>query len=260
MIGKAQSISHASNAINYAMEKKGAVEINRNKVAGENGKEIAKEFRVFQNLNARCQRNTISFVLSPSIPVGNQLTNEDFKNLSDDFLSQMNLKENQSITFLHRDADHLHLHIFVNRINYNGRAYKDHFISKKAQRIAERMAKARGFKTAKEIQIEKETRLRTQIKEAHSRILQQSPRNIFEYAQMMQHYGIHSQLKQASDGKVVGLKFHIGKESIKASSVDRSFSAARLQKAIQQNFEYHNRYRNQYPKHTIQPRKNKFRI
>ena len=77
---------------------------------------------------------------------------------------------------------------------------------------------------------------------------------------MMQQFGIHSKLKQASDGKVVGLKFHIGKESIKASSVDRSFSAARLQKAIQQNFEYYNRYRNRYPKNTIQPRKNKFRI
>jgi hypothetical protein len=260
MIGKAHSISHASNAINYAMEKKGAVEISRNNVAGENGKEIAKEFRVFQNLNARCQRNTISFVLSPAIPVGNQLTNDDFKNLSDDFLIRMNLNENQSITFLHRDEDHLHLHIFANRIDYNGKAYKDHFISKKAQRIAESMAKARGFTTAKEIQLEKEARLSRQIIDAHKKILPQNPRNIFEYVEMMQHFGIRSQLKQASDGKVVGLKFHIGKESIKASSVDRTFSAARLQKAIQQNFEYHNQYRNRYPKNTIQPRKNKFRI
>ncbi|WP_347839583.1 relaxase/mobilization nuclease domain-containing protein [uncultured Draconibacterium sp.] len=264
MIGKGKSISHASNAIDYAKEKQGAVEISRNNVIGENGKEIAKEFRVFQNLNARCQRNTISFVLSPSIPVGNKLTNQDFKNLSDDFLSRMNLKENQSITFLHCNKDHQHLHIFVNRIDYNGRAYKDHFISKKAQRIAESMVKARGFKTAKEIQIEKETRLRTQIKEAHSRVLLHNPRNIFEYAEMMQHLGIRCHLKQASNGKVVGLKFHIGKESIKASSVDRSFSAARLQKLIQQNFEHHIRYRNQYRKeyqrNQIDAHKNKFRI
>ncbi|MDB4582158.1 relaxase/mobilization nuclease domain-containing protein [Draconibacterium sp.] len=260
MIGKGKSISHTAHAIDYAMNKIHAVEISRNSLIGETGREMAQEFRVFQNLNARCQRNTISFVLSPSIPVGNKLTNQDFKNLSDDFLSRMNLKENQSITFLHCDENHRHLHIFVNRIDYNGRAYKDHFISKKAQRIAESMAKARGFKTAKEIQIEKETRLRTQIKEAHSRIAQKHPRTIFEYAEMMQQLGINCKLKQASDGKVVGLKFHVGKESIKASSVDRSFSAARLQKAIQQNFEYHNRYRNRYPKNTIQPRKNKFRI
>lgn len=260
MIAVAQSISHGANAIGYAAQKQGAVEIDRNNVIGENGKKIAKEFRVFQNLNARCQRNTISIVLSPSIPVGKQLTNDDFKNLSDDFLSRMNLKENQSITFLHRDTDHLHLHIFVNRINYRGRAYKDHFISKKAQRLAESMAKARGFQTAKEIQIEKEMRFRAQIKEAHGKISPQTPRNIFEYAEMMKQFGIHCKLKQASDGKVVGLKFHIGKESIKASSVDRSLSAARLQKAIQQNYEYHNRYRNRYRNNTIQPRKNKFKI
>lgn len=264
MIGKAKSISHASNAINYAMEKKGAVEISRNKVAGENGKEIAKEFRVFQNLNARCQRNTISLVLSPSIQVGTQLTNEDFKNLSDDFLTRMNLNENQSITFLHHDEDHLHLHIFVNRIDYNGRAYKDHFISKKAQRIAESMAKARGFKTAKEIQKEKERRLSLQVKNAHHKVLPQNPNNIFEYADLMKSQGIELHLKQASNGKVVGTKFHIGEESIKGSAVDRSFSAVKLQKTIQENYEYQIQYRNQYRKdyhrNQIQPRKNKFRI
>ena len=264
MIGKAQSISHASNAINYAMEKQGAVEISRNNVIGENGKEIAKEFRVFQNLNARCQRNTISFVLSPSIPVGNKLTNQDFKNLSDDFLTRMDLKENQWITFLHCDKDHQHLHIFVNRIDYNGRAYKDHFISKKAQRIAESMAKARGFKTAKEVQKVKEQRLGTQVKNATIKVLPQIPRDIFEYADLLKNQGIKLHLKQASNGKVVGTKFQIGKESIKGSAVDRSFSAANLQKLIQQNFESHIRYRNQYRKKyqrtQIQSHKNKFRI
>ena len=85
MIAKAKSISHVSNGINYAKNKVGAVEISRNLLIGETGKEMAKEFRVFQNLNARCQRNTISIVLSPSIPVGRQLTNDDFKNLNKAF-------------------------------------------------------------------------------------------------------------------------------------------------------------------------------
>lgn len=264
MIGKAKSISHASNAINYAMKKKGAVEISRNKVAGANGKEIAREFRVFQNLNARCQRNTFSFILSPSIPVGNELTNEEFANLVDDFLSKMNLKGNQFISFLHSDDDHKHLHIFVNRIDNNGKACKDHFISKKAQRIAESMAKERGFKTAKEIQKEREQRLSVQVKNVHSKVLQQNPCNIFEYTDFMKSQGIELHLKQASNGKVVGTKFHIGDESIKGSAVDRFFSAANLQKIIQENYEYQIRYRNQYRKgyqrNQIQPRKNKFRI
>ena len=63
------------------------------------------------------------------------------------------------------------------------------------------------------------------------------PGNIFEYAEQMNSFGIQLHLKQASDGKVVGIKFRIGDDSIKASSVHRSFSAANLQKLIQKNFD-----------------------
>jgi hypothetical protein len=235
MIGKAKSISHVSNAINYAKNKKEAVEISRHNVAGETGKEIAQEFRVFQNLNARCQRNSFSIVLSPAIPDGDKLSNRDFAQLADDFLSRMNLKENQYITFLHSDKNHKHLHIFLNRIDSTGKAYKDNYISKKAQRIAERIAIDWNFTTAKQVQQEKEDRSTKQIKEAHEMILTKKPKDIFEYAELMKHFGIVLHLKQASNGKVVGLKFQIGKESIKASSVDRSFSAVNLQKTIQRN-------------------------
>ncbi|NQU52894.1 MAG: relaxase/mobilization nuclease domain-containing protein [Bacteroidetes bacterium] len=235
MIGKAKSISHVSNAINYAQNKIKAVEINRNKVIGENGKEIAKEFRVFQNLNSRCNRNSFSFVLSPSIEDGAKLAETDFAKIAVDFLIRMNLDQNQHISFLHKDKDHAHIHIFVNRIDAMGKAYKDNYIGKKAQRIAEKIALDWNFTTARKVQQEKESRLASQITKAHEMILPQKPRDIFEYAKMMKHYGIELHLKQASNGKVVGLKFRIGKESIKASSVHRSFSAASLQKTIQRN-------------------------
>jgi hypothetical protein len=260
MIGKGKSISHTSNAITYAMNKPKAIEIKRNLLVGETGRKMAQEFRMFQNLNARCQCNTFSFVLSPSIPVGNELTNQEYANLVDDFLSRMKLEDNQSISYLHSDRDHHHLHIFVNRIDTNGKAYKDNYISKKVQRIAESMAKARGFTTAKEIQQEREERLSRQIKAAHGKVLPQIPKDIFDYADLMKNYGIESIMKQASNEKIVGIRFKIGKESIKASSVDRSFSAVRFQKIIQENYEYHNRYRKEYQRNQNQQHKNKFRI
>lgn len=260
MIGKGKSISHTQNAITYAMNKPKAIEISRNLLVGETGRKMAQEFRVFQNLNARCHRNTFSFVLSPSIPVGNELTNEDYANLVDDFLSRMKLEDNQSISYLHSDRDHHHLHIFVNRIDNNGKARKDHFISKKVQRIAESMAKARGFTTAKEIQREREERIKRQIIIAQGKVLPQVPKDIFAYADLMKNYGIESILKQASNEKVVGIRFKIGEESIKGSAVDRSFSAANLQKLIQENYKYNMRYMKEYQKTQIQPRKNKFRI
>lgn len=235
MIGKARSISHVSNAINYAQNKIKAAEINRNKVIGETGKEIAKEFRVFQNLNSRCNRNSFSFVLSPSIQDGTELTETDFAKIARDFLFRMNLNQNQHISFLHKDKDHAHIHIFVNRIDSLGKAFKDNYIGKKAQRIAEKIALDWNFTTARKVQQEKESRLAGQITNAHNMILHKKPRDIFEYSKLMKHFGIELHLKQASNGKVVGLKFQIGKESIKASSVHRSFSAANLQKTIQRN-------------------------
>lgn len=260
MIAKAKSISHTSNAISYAMNKPHALEISRNLLVGESGREMAQEFRVFQNLNARCQRNSFSFVLSPTIKDGAKLTNDDFAKLTDDFLTRINLKENQFISFLHSDAEHKHLHIFVNRIDKNGKAYKDNYISKKAQRLAERIAIDWNFTTAKQVQHEKEDRLTKQIKEAHEIILPKKPKDIFEYAELMKHFGIALHLKQASNGTVVGLKFQIGKESIKASSVDRSYSAANLQKLIQENYAHNNRHSTEYERNQNQPRKNKFRI
>lgn len=235
MIGKAKSIAHVSNAVDYAKNKKGAIEISRHNVAGETGTEIAKEFRVFQNLNARCEKNSFSIVLSPAIPDGDKLTNGDFARLADDFLSRINLKENQYITFLHSDRNHKHLHIFVNRIDFNGKAYKDNYISKKAQRLAESIAKDWKFTTAKEVQQQKEERFRRQVVSAHEKVLTQNPLNIFEYAELMKGHDIQMHLKQARDGKVVGIRFQIGEESVKASSLHRAFSAGNLQKLIVQN-------------------------
>lgn len=242
MIGKAKSISHISNAVNYARNKIKAEEICRTRLVGETGTEIAKEFRVFQNLNARCQRNSFSFVLSPSIEDGNRLTKSDFIRIADQFLIQMNLSDNQSISFLHKDRKHKHLHIYVNRINTEGKATKDNYIGKKAQRVAERIAQKMNLIIARKVQQEKESRLRRIIGQAHEKIWKLKPDDIFEYARLMEQEGVTTHLKQASNGKVVGLKFQVEEDSIKASSVHRALSAANLQKLIRQNRRT-NRYR-----------------
>ncbi len=147
----------------------------------------------------------------------------------------MNLADHQSISFVHKDRNHTHLHIFVNRINTEGKARKDNYIGKKAQRVAERIAREMNLTTARQVQLEKENRLRRIIVQAHDKILPLKPGDIFEYARLMEQEGVTTHLKQASNGKVVGLKFQVGKESIKASSVHRALSAANLQKLIRQN-------------------------
>ena len=243
MIGKGKSILHISNAINYAKNKIKAQEIDRNLVVGKNGIEIAKEFRIFQNLNSRCIRNAFSFVLSPSIEDGNKLTQNEFKSIAQDFLTKLKLKDHQFITFLHQDKEHSHLHIFVNRINSLGTAYKDNFIGKKAQRAAESIAQELKLTSAKQLQLVNEEKLRSDIYMAHEQVMSQKPNNIFNYAEMIRIRGIELLLKQAANGKVVGLTYQMGRKKMKASAVHRSLSAANLQKSIQKNRNINNSYR-----------------
>ena len=65
----------------------------------------------------------------------------------------MKLINHQSIAFVHEDKKHKHIHLYVNRIDFNGNAYNDSFIGKKTQKIAEIVALKLGLKTVKEVNI-----------------------------------------------------------------------------------------------------------
>ncbi len=122
MIGKGKAVSHTAESLGYAMEKDKAEVLEKTYLVGETPEEIEKEMKTFQNLNGRCENNTFSFVLSPSIEDGNRLTNEDYKRISKKFLKELKLEEHQSIIVKHNDRNHKHLHIYVNRIDMQGKA------------------------------------------------------------------------------------------------------------------------------------------
>lgn len=231
MIGKGRSISHIVNIIDYIKSHDNPVEIDRNLVVGESGKEISNEFRIFQEMNARCEKNSFSFVISPAIEEGKELSVSDYRKITQEFLKELKLENNQYISYLHK-ANHYHLHLVVNRINELGKARKDHFIGKKAQKAAEKVALNRNLTTAKEIQLDKEGKLRSIIEKAHDNVLKSKPSDIHEYVNNMKEHGIKTHLKYASDKKVVGVKFQVGKETIKGSAVNKQMSAMNLQKTI----------------------------
>jgi len=232
MIGKGRSISHTVRAIDYARKKDNAIEIDRNKVVGETGKEIASEFRIFQNFNTRCIKNSFSFILSPAIEDGRKLTNKEFAAISREFLTELGLENHQSITYLHRDKNHYHLHVVCNRLTESGLAKKDNFISKKAQRIAEKIALNKHLTSAKEIQLNREEKLREIVETAHKKVLELKPKNITEYAELMKANQIKLILKNDSKENLVGISFEIENQHIKGSAVNKLLSAKNLQNTI----------------------------
>src|SRR5690606_32279686 len=143
---------------------------------GDNPLEITSEFRFIQDMNQNCQKNTLSFVLSPTIEDGKSLDQKRMREICERFMKEMKLGERQAIAFVHRDKEHKHIHLYVNRIDFKGVAYNDSFIGKHSQRAAERVADEMKLTTVKQVQAEREFNLRdirSEIKRRHDLTMKQ---------------------------------------------------------------------------------------
>lgn len=240
MIGRGKSIAHAGAALAYATGKEKAVEIDRQLVIGTTPSEIEREFRLFQDFNTRCEKNTLAFVLSPTIEDGKKLGQPQLQAITRAFVKDMGLEEHQFVAYAHRDRKHQHIHLYVNRIDLTGKAYDDSFLSNRSSQAAEIIALSMGLKTARSVQEEKQAKQK-QVKEgvlqAHTSVLTQRPDGIEEYTRLMQQRGVETLLKRNTEGKLIGIQFQgANGEKIKASDVHRSLSANRLEATLSESY------------------------
>lgn len=242
MIGKGKAITHARASIEYGWnQEKGAEIVHAQFVSGENPKEISDEFKMVQEQNARCEKNTLSFILSPTIEDGKNLSKEQLKELAQRFMSEMKLQERQAIAFVHRDKQHTHVHLYVNRIGFDGKAYNDSFIGKQSQYAAERVAKQMGLTTVREVQQEKLNEIkniRQQIKDIHEKVMDQHrPRDFDQYMERMKQNEVKVIPSINKAGKLQGFRFEYKGHNLKGSEVHRSMSGGRLAMGISKNTE-----------------------
>jgi hypothetical protein len=233
MIGMGKSIAHtgASMAYGWNNEKDAEVVLSQY-VAGDNAKEVTEEFKIAQEMNERCKKNTLSFVLSPTVEDGKKLNNEKLRELTERFLKEMQLKERQAIAFVHRDKEHTHVHLYVNRIGFDGKAYNDSFIGKRSQLAAENVAKDMGLTTVKEVQMEQQLQsmvIRNEIRRIHEKTLtNQQPRTLDAYIKAMKAQNV-AVVPSINKGKrLQGFRFEYKGESFKGSEVHSSMSGGRL--------------------------------
>ncbi|WP_196889054.1 relaxase/mobilization nuclease domain-containing protein [Aureivirga sp. CE67] len=227
MVGKGKSIAHGAKAIDYALKKEKAVILEKSGIVGGSGKEIKKEFRITQELNENCRNTELSLVLSPSIMDGNKLSNEDFKELTKEFIKKLKLEKHQYISILHSDKKHKHVHIFVNRIDFKGKAYVDSFIGKKCQLEADNLAKEKGFVRSKEVpKLKKEALkgIRKEIYELHKETLNKNPKDFNEYIFKMKLKGITIIPTINKNGKLQGFRVSYKGINLKASEIHRKMS------------------------------------
>ena len=245
MIAKGRSISHLRASINYALSKEAAVVLDKNIVAAT-PTEVAKEFKLFQDFNERCERNSFSFVISPTIEDGKNLSQEQLASINKSFLEEMKLQDHQHIAFVHENTEHKHIHLYVNRIDYSGHAYNDQFISNRAAHVAEGIAQEMGLQTAKEVQQLRRRERQVERPEmerikhlAHATLQQREVNAVEQFVSAFNEAGAEEGLRAEAynnkKGQFQGLRFYAGEEKFKASEIDRSLSKQPLEHTLEEH-------------------------
>ncbi|WP_109438543.1 relaxase/mobilization nuclease domain-containing protein [Aquimarina sp. AU119] len=233
MIGKGMSISHTKASMAYGWnQEKNAEVVFKQELIGNNPEEITQEFKMLQEQNYHCQKNTLSFVLSPTVEDGQRLKQKELEKICQKFMEQMKLEQRQAIAFVHRDKEHTHIHLYVNRIDYKGVAYNDSFIGKRSQQAAEKVAEQLQLTTVRQVQMEKEFLLndvRQEIRRRHELTIKQfAPKNFSDYMKSMETNGVKVISSINKGGKLQGFRFEFNGYNLKGSEVHRSMTGGNI--------------------------------
>lgn len=237
MIGKGKSISYTRTSMSYGWnQEKDAQIVLKEFLHGDSPAEITKEFKMVQDLNYHCTKNTLSFVISPTIEDGKRLEAKELNEITARFIKEMNLEQRQAIAFVHQDKEHKHIHLYVNRIDFRGVAYKDSFIGKRSQLAAEKVAERMHLTTVKQVQFEKAFNLieiRTEIKRRHDLTLKQfQPKSFDDYIKAMETNGIKVIPTINNQNKLQGFRFEFDGYKLKGSEVHRNMSVGNIGKQL----------------------------
>lgn len=233
MIGKGKAISHTKASIEYGWnQEKDAKVVFKQNLAGETPNEVTQEFKIIQSMNEKCNRNTFSFVISPTIEDGKKVSLKQLNTITKEFINNLKLIEHQAIAFIHQDKAHKHIHLYVNRIGFDGKAYKDNFIGKRSQKTAEIVAKKLSLQTVKQVQalkLENLKDIRKYIKEKHEASFNFfHPENHSKYIKKMKEFDITLKPVISKSNKFQGFRYQFKNANLKGSEVHRSLSINKL--------------------------------
>ena len=187
--------------------------------------------------------------VSLSLPPGDSLTAEQWREVAADFLRKMNAKDNQYCIVQHRDKAHQHIHIVLNRVTTDGGVWyadRDVYRAIEATRQLEaekdylRPTSDRDYTDKKFRATKREDARRAkgqdiprqQVHDAIRRVIDTAPRKLTtkEFIEALRKEGIEARPNIASTGRVNGFSFSHGDDKYTGSKVGAKW--AQLQKEI----------------------------
>jgi Relaxase/Mobilisation nuclease domain len=242
MIGLAKACSGGGALANYVLDENKGYELDRNNLCGLTPKEIVEELKMIQDLNQKATNKTFSMVLSPDIKDGKNLSDNELKAMTHEYLNKLGIdtEKQQFVAFVHTEKEHKHIHIIANRVQPNGKLISDHHIGKRGQWVAHEIAKERGLISAKEKMFENIKNneqnkgnlkmLKNEIFKKHQEVMRDKPRTFDNYIKQMNSKGLEVKPTINKQGEIQGFRVIDieTKNDFKASEINRSMSIVNL--------------------------------
>lgn len=227
MVSKAKAIRGSAQSISYIQSDKvlgDAMELDRYGIVSDDPNEILQEFRIMQEANEKCEKNTISMVISPSSE--KEFSKAELRDIARTHLKGLGLENNQYLATVHQSTGQTHIHIIANRIDEHGKAVSDSFISKRSQDISEKIAQEKGLLTAKDWKKINEVTIspvKDEIKQAHD-FAKSKAHDFGQYSELMKSRGVEVIPTINKQGTMQGFKLYHEQSAMtfKASEIGKN--------------------------------------
>ena len=228
------------NAVNYVLNRKEAEIIATKGVRNIDKDSIIHSFETQAKLG-NIAKPVAHISLDFSAQDREKLTNQKMIEIADEYMKKMGYGNTQVLIVRHTDRDHPHIHLIMNRIDFNGK------------RISDQNERFRSTKLCKELTIKhglyvsngKENVNREQLREPdatkyriYDALVKHVPQSKSweELRSRLRTEGIELGFKtKGSTDQIEGVRFTMNNLSFNGSKVDRQFSYSKIDYALRQN-------------------------
>lgn len=194
-----------------------------------------KEFNLIRQLKPNLSKAV--YHVSLNLPYTDKLTDEEFTDLSKDYLKAMGFENCQYIVYKHSDQEHSHVHIVANRVKFSGEVVSDSQDYKRSEALVRKLEKKYNltqFVPKQESNVlskgEIEKCLRTgnvperlELQNIILEILNQNL-NLKDFVKKLKRKGVQVKLNQSSTGYISGSSFEFKAINYKGSDVHKKLS------------------------------------
>ncbi|MCT4647263.1 MAG: relaxase/mobilization nuclease domain-containing protein [Carboxylicivirga sp.] len=221
--------------VNYVLDKKKGTELlDSEGLRLKDAESIIQSFEGQVELNKRITKPVYHISLDFSANDKAKLTNDLMVEIGKSYMEKMNIDETQYLIARHYDKDHPHIHLIINRVDFNGKTISDKNDRIRSERICKELTRqhqlyfAKGKEQVKMHQLKGADKTKYEIYEALKQSIPQC-KDWKELENQLSEKGISINYKyKGQTNEIQGVIFRKDELSFNGSKVDRQFSYSKI--------------------------------